>query len=367
MKILKHIFLLLLVFTPFFVSAVEQKNDIVFKAEVIEIIKEETTTLSDNTLARQQNIKLRGLEDEFKGAEVFFYGIGGFDTIKKNIYHVGDKVQVLQSINDKNEKQYFIVDYVRGGSLLWLFVIFLISLFIVGGWKGFRSVIALLGTFLVIVEYLIPQILAGANPILTTLLGSFVILLLIIYITEGFKNKSHIAVISILLSLLLTISLSWTFVWLAKLSGLSSEESGFLIGIGQSAINFQGLLLAGIIVGTLGVLDDVVISQIATVEQLISANKFLTGKEIFKKAYEVGVSHISSMTNTLFLAYAGASMPLLVLFGSGKSAFSTWEQLIENEQIATEIVRTLSGTIGLILAVPISTALAVWWFKYKKI
>lgn len=358
---------MVLVCIPFLALADTQKNDIIFKAEVVEIIKEETVTLSDNTLARQQNIKLRGLEGEFKGVDIIFEGIGGFDTIKKNIYHVGDKVQVLQSINDKNDKQYFIIDYARGSSLFWLFIIFLISLFIIGRWKGFRSVIALAGTFLVIVEYLIPQILAGANPIITTLLGSFVILLLIIYITEGFKSKSHIAVVSILFSLLLTILLSWLFVWLAKLSGLSSEESGFLIGIGQNAINFQGLLLAGIIVGTLGVLDDVVISQIATVEQLISANNFLSGREIFKKAYEVGVSHISSMTNTLFLAYAGVSMPLLVLFASGKSAFSTWEQLIENEQIATEIVRTLSGTIGLILAVPISTALAVWWFKYKKI
>jgi len=367
MKNLKHLLILILLFLPITVLAQNSQTNTVFKAKVVEIIKEETVTMPDNSLVRQQNIKLVGLEGEFKGVEIIFEGIGGFDVVKKNIYHVGDKVQVLESLDHLNTKNYYIVDYARGQSLLLLLIVFLISLLVIGKWKGFRSIIALVGTFFVIVKYLIPQILAGANPITTTLLGAFAILLLIIYVTEGFEKKAHIAVVSILFNLLLTIFLSWLFVWLAKLSGLSSEESSFLIGVGENTINFQGLLLASIIIGTLGVLDDVVISQIATVEQLIEANRLLSAKEVFKKAYTVGISHISSMANTLFLAYAGVSMPLLILFASGKSAFSSWGQLIQNEQIATEIVRTLSGTVGLILAVPISTALAVWWLKIKKI
>ena len=189
------------------------------------------------------------------------------------------------------------------------------------------------------------------------------ILAVVIYLTEGFNKKSHIASISIFISLLITIFISYIFVEFAKLTGLASEETAYIINIGSSIINFKGLLLAGIIIGTLGVLDDVVVAQITTVEQMFLINKNSNSVEIFKKAYEVGVSHISSMTNTLFLAYAGASMPLLLLFISGESAFSNFSQIINNELIATEIVRTLAGSIGLILSVPISTILAVYSFK----
>ena len=136
-----------------------------------------------------------------------------------------------------------------------------------------------------------------------------------------------------------------------------------LVNLGDKITNFKGLLLAGIIIGALGVLDDVVISQVASVEQLFHTDPHQSKKELFKKSYKIGVSHISSMTNTLFLAYAGVSLPLLILFTSGQSAFSSWQQLIGNEQIATEIIRTLSGSIGLILSVPISTILAVNIFK----
>jgi uncharacterized membrane protein len=203
------------------------------------------------------------------------------------------------------------------------------------------------------------------------LIGSFLILFLIIYVTEGFKKRSHITVLSIFLSLVITVFLSWFFVSLTKLTGVSSEETGFLVELAGRVINFKGLLLAGIIIGVLGVLDDVVIAQVATVEQIEDVDPSLSGMDLFKRSYEVGVSHISSMTNTLFLAYAGVSMPLLILFLSGQSAFSDWTQIINNEAIATEIVRTLAGSIGLILSVPISTAIAVWWTKagsagYKK-
>ena len=140
----------------------------------------------------------------------------------------------------------------------------------------------------------------------------------------------------------------------------------YLINIGENLINFKGLLLAGIIIGALGVLDDVVISQVATVEQISKANKAFDGMEIFKRAYKVGISHIASMTNTLFLAYAGVSLPLLVLFISGESAFTSWGQIINNEMIATEIIRTLSGSIGLILSVPIATSIAAWWHRARR-
>ncbi len=341
-----------------------QNKDKIFKARVIEILEEKEVTLPDGSKTKQQKIRLEGEEGEFKGKVVVFNGIGDFEVINNKVYQKGDKVLVAESYTENGEVHYYIIDYVRTKKLLWLLLIFLFSLFLISSFKGFRSVISLIISFFVITKYIIPKIMAGSNPLFITFIGAFIILLIIIYFTEGINYRSHTAVISILISLLITIILSWFFVKVAKLTGISSEETAYLINLGVGTkINFQGLLLAGIIIGTLGVLDDVVISQVTAVEQIIKANPGQSFKEIFKKAYEIGVSHISSMTNTLFLAYAGVSLPLLILFLSGQSAFSSWLQIINNEIIATEIIRTLAGSTGLILSIPISTLLAVWILK----
>ena len=340
-------------------------GDEMIKTKVVEIVEQRENELPDGVIVEQQNLKLEIIEGDRAGENIFFDGIGSYDVIKKNIYKTGEKVLVVGSTDDQGNTTYFIVDYIRESGLNWLLFFFCVFLVLVSGFKGIRAIVSLVASFLVIIKYIIPQILSGTNPFLVTLIGSFVILLAIIYITEGFRARSHITVVSILISLVITIIISSFFVSLAKLSGLASEETMFLISLGGAQINFQGLLLAGIIIGALGVLDDVVISQVSTVEQIIKANPEQTRDKIFKSAYEVGVSHISSMTNTLFLAYAGASLPLLILFISGESAFSSWGEIINNEAIATEIVRTLTGSIGLISAVPISTVVAIWWFTKK--
>ncbi len=354
-------------FSPFVVSAdnlgVDIKKDQVFKAQVVEILQDQETTLPDGNVARQQNIKLKGLNNDFVDKEIVFSGIGDFDAINKNIYKVGDLVLAVASFDAENNSHYYIIDYVRNKALTWLFGFFALMLLAVGRWKGLRSLISLFLTFLLIIKYLIPQILSGADPIVVTLISSLVILAIVIYLTEGFGRVSHIAMLSMLISLSLAIFLSWFFVEVVKLSGFASEEMSFLITLSSGTINFKGLLLAGIIIGFLGVLDDVVISQIATVEQLLVADPNQNRRDLFKKAHKVGIAHISSMTNTLFLAYAGASLPLLVLFSSGESAFNSFGDIINNEGIAEEIVRTLTGSIALILAVPISTWIAVRWLS----
>ncbi len=341
-----------------------QNKDKIFKARVIEILEEKEITLPDGSKTKQQKIRLEGEEGEFKGKIVVFNGIGDFEVINNKVYKKGDRVLVAENYTENDEVHYYIIDYVRTKKLFWLLLIFLFSLFLISNFKGLRSAVSLIISFFVITKYIIPKIMIGNSPLFVTFIGSFIILLIIIYFTEGINYRSHTAVISILISLLITIILSWFFVKAAKLTGISSEETAYLINLGVGTkINFQGLLLAGIIIGTLGVLDDVVISQVAAVEQIIKANPSQNFKEIFKKAYEIGVSHISSMTNTLFLAYAGVSLPLLILFLSGQSAFSSWLQIINNEIIATEIIRTLAGSTGLILSIPISTLLAVWILK----
>lgn len=365
---MKKIIFLILLFFPLLVSAqTSLTGDEILEARVIRVIEQRKNTLPDGQIVEQQNLELEITDEKRAGEKVYFYGIGSFDVVKKNFFKPGDKVLLDASTDDTGNTTYYITDYIRTSGLKILLIIFCLALLLIGGTKGIRSIISLLLSFFVIVKYIIPQILAGANPFIVTILGSFVLLLTMIYITEGFCARSHITVISILLSLVITLLLSTLFVAIAKLSGLASEETMFLISIQEGEINFKGLLLAGIIIGALGVLDDVVISQVTTVEQLHKTDPYQSFGQVFKSAHEVGISHVSSMTNTLFLAYAGASLPLLILFISGESAFSSWGQIINNEAIATEIVRTLTGSIGLITAVPISTVLATWWFvKLKK-
>ncbi|MCK5510052.1 YibE/F family protein [Candidatus Parcubacteria bacterium] len=353
--------LLLLILPLFAFAQSDTEKDVVFKAKIIEILAEKESVLSDGRIDLQQHLKMLGLEGDFKNKEFEFNGIGEINALNKQIYETGDKVFVVEN-KGENINNYYIVDYARAGTLWFLAALFVAVLLFVGRIKGLRSLLSLFLSFVIIIKFIIPQIISGANPLLITILGSIAILLVIIYFTEGFKPKAHLAFASIFVSLLLTIIISQLFVSLAKLTGAASEDVLFLFNIDGLSINLQGLLLAGIIIGALGVLDDVVIAQVSTVKEIAAIDRGLNSKEIFSKAYKVGISHIASMTNTLFLAYAGVSLPLLILFVSGESAFASWTQAINTELIATEIIRALAGSIGLILSVPISTYIASRWF-----
>lgn len=338
-----------------------------FKARVTEIIDTGKLTapgeINNNKL---QKLKLIGISGKYNGKEFIVENAPSEGDFANTQYSVGDKVLIMYSYDDKGNGIYTITDYVRTNVILWLFIALVLSVILVGRFKGLRSIISLVVTFFIIIKYIVPQILNGADPVRITVIGSIAILISIIYISEGWNMKSNIAALSILLSLVITIILSWYMVNLARLSGLSSEEAGFTVTLGNNILNLKGILLAGIIIGTLGALDDIVISQVATVSEITSANPDQTRAQILKKSYSVGISHISAMTNTLFLAYSGAALPLLILFISGQSAFGSWDVAINNEMLATEIIRTLAGTIGIVLSVPISTLIAVWWFKRKK-
>lgn len=187
-----------------------------------------------------------------------------------------------------------------------------------------------------------------------------------VYITEGFNTKAHISVISIFITLLLTLLLSWFFVNLSRLSGMSSEETIFLISDNIKVINFKGLLLSAIIIGALGVLDDIAVGQVEAVQQLILTDPTQSQKKLFKSAITIGRAHLGAIINTLFLAYVGASLPLILLFNVKSAPFVSFSQVINHESIATEIVRTLVGAIGLCLAMPIATLLAVLVLNKKK-
>ena len=369
MKKILVIFLLCLLWLPtstvFAADAEAAPDQEFFTAKVIKILAEQEITRQDGSIAVQQNIRLLGLEGEWTGREVEYIGISGLDVISNNVYREGDKVIVLSSPDTDGNEIYYITDYVRQGYLIWLLVILFLVIFAVAFGKGIKALISLFLTFVVIIWFIIPRILAGGNPVLYTVIGSLIILAIIIYLTEGWNQKSHLAVTNIVISLFITGTLAVLFTSLARLTGSAEEEVMYLIGVGKGIIDFKGLLLAGIIIGTLGALDDGVISQVSAVEELKKANPNLTKMQIYTSAMKVGVSHIGSMTNTLFLAYAGASMPLLLIFSVRQEPFLRFSQIVNNEMIATEIVRAFVGSIGLALVVPIATALAAFYLKIE--
>jgi uncharacterized membrane protein len=280
---------------------------------------------------------------------------GLLPTTQQLIFKKGDKL-VLSKSQDIDGNNYFqITDYVRRGPILFLFIIFcLLTLFIARG-RGLSSLFGMAVSFLIIFTFILPQILAGFSPVLVAIAGSLLIIPVTFYLSHGFNKKTTIAVAGTFLSLVITGILAVIFVEAAKLTGFSSEEAGFLQFATQGAINIKGLLLAGIIIGVLGVLDDITISQAAIVFQLKEANPNLKVKELYKRAMDIGRDHISSMVNTLILVYTGASLPLLLLFVNNPHPFS---EVVNYEIIADEIIRTLVGSIGLVLAVPITTYLS---------
>lgn len=361
---MKKLFLLLLLILPISSFAQEPPKEEMFKAVVIEVIEQKDIMGEAGNIV-QQNLKLRALDGSFRNQEIIFEGIDDFQVLSSNIYNKDDKVIVSYSQNVDGNDVFFILDYDRSSPIMWLTIIFILSVLAVGRWKGLRSLIALALSFVVILKFIIPQILNGANPVMISVLGAIIILVFAIYFTQGINKKAHIANLSLIISLSSIALLSFLFTKLARLSGYS-EEASYLMNINQGSLNLQGLLLAGILIGTLGVLDDVIISQVSTIDQLKKANPELSNRQIYIRSLKVGIDHITSMINTLFFAYAGVSLPLLMLFTQSDISGLNFSQIMNNEFIATEIIRTLLGSIGIIFSIPIANYLASYFLKVKK-
>ena len=335
----------------------EQKHEGV----VIRVIENKQMEISPGVKQPYQKVEVEIANHDLKGKKVIAE-LGGLVVTNENLkVKAGDRIMVTHLKKIDGSEQFFISDFIRRNSLYFLAIAFVLSVIIVGGIRGFTSFIGLVISFFVLIKYIIPQIVAGANPVFIAISGSFVILFTTLYLAHGISKKTTAAVIGTIISLMITGILAWFFVNLLRLSGFGSEEASFLSMLPGVRVNLQGILLAGIIIGALGVLDDITVSQSACVFELSEANKDLTWKQLYKRGLNIGQDHIASLVNTLVLAYAGASLPLLLLFAySGGEPIST---LINREMIANEIVRTLVGSLGLVSAVPITTAIAASFSK----
>ncbi|MGW9396091.1 YibE/F family protein [Streptomyces sp. NPDC055642] len=266
----------------------------------------------------------------------------------------GQEVVVAYEPSAPEDLQYSVTDVNRRFPLTLLAGIFALAVVAVGRLRGVMALVALAVSFLVLNFFILPAILQGSNPLVVAVVGASAIMLLALYLCHGLSARTSVAVLGTLISLLLIGVLGSVFIGWAALTGNTDDNTGLIHGL-YPGIDMSGLLLAGVIIGSLGVLDDVTVTQTSAVWELHEANPSMGRRGLYRAGIRIGRDHIASVVNTLVLAYAGAALPLLLLFSIAQSGVGT---VANSELVAVEIVRTLIGSIGLVASVPVTTVLA---------
>ena len=356
MRQAKHILfyiILLSVFLPSISKAQELVQDqiSVMRAKVVEVVNQAEKILPWNeTKIQSQTLKVEILEGDEKGQEIIFDN----DYV---MLKAGDSFYLSRSTQFEGKEIYSVHDPDRAPMLFLFAIIFIILVLVFGGIQGFRGLLSLAGSLLVILFVLLPAIMKGFSPLLVSIGVSSIIIIFGSYITHGFNKTTSSAVFGMIATVIITGVMAYFAVYSSYLTGVVDDEAAYLNFNTVGGIDLVGLLMGAIMIGLLGVLYDVAIGQSISVEELHTIAPHVGRWEIYKRAIRIGREHIGALVNTLAIAYVGASLPLLLLFYS--SADANFLMIINREVFATEIIRILIGSIGLVLAVPITTLLAV--------
>jgi uncharacterized membrane protein len=266
---------------------------------------------------------------------------------------VGDRIMLAVVADPGQPKRYELVDQDRTRPLLLLALLFAVAVVVLSRWRGIAALIALGLSALTLTQFVMPAILKGSDPLLVAVVGGTAIMVVALYVTHGVRAQTSVALVGTIAALALTAVLGTAFVEACKFTGVGDDAS--YLGTYVEKIDLPGLLVAGLVIGTLGVLDDVTVTQVTAVWELSAANPATSRAALFGAALRIGRAHVASVVNTLVLAYAGAALPLLMIFAIGAvpGAYA-----VSTEQVAIEVVRGLVGSLGIIAAVPITTALA---------
>ena len=282
------------------------------------------------------------------------------DDIALPEFAVGERVELYYSPDPTSgERRYAVADWVRRPALLWLTGLFLMVSVVVARFKGLRAFVATGSSLAIVILFIVPKILAGWNPVLVSLLGVGGILILAIYFVHGLNWSTTAALIGTFVAVIVTMLLGIAFTEWAHLTGFGSEEA-MMISFGSDQVNLKGLLLAGLLIGALGALTDITIVQASVVRELAHVNPDFGLGELYRRAMNVGLDHIGSLVNTLVLAYTGAALPLFILLSLNEVPA---QRALNLELVASEVVHTLVGSIGLVLAVPFTTFVAALMFR----
>lgn len=324
------------------------------RGKVVEILKQGTQSLSGISVYSER-LKVQILEGTEKNKIIVI----DRSLDPKLSYQKASEGQeiVVKKQESQGKTQYFIYEPFRLNSLIYISIFFLLFIIFVAGKRGIGAVAGLAISILIISLYIIPQIIQGKDPLTICLIGSFIILLTSTYLAHGISVKTTIAVGSTGISLLFAAWISSYFVNLLHIFGLGSEEI-YNLQMGHS-INPKGLLLGSILIGTLGALNDITTTQAITMFTLVKENPKQKMLDLFEKGMIIGKEHIASLINTLVLAYAGSSLAVFIYLELNPAKLPWWV-ILNNESTIEEIVRSLSGSTALILAVPLTTLLATW-------
>lgn len=297
-------------------------------------------------------LKIRLEEGQDAGDEILLDATSG--TRGAPTFEAGSAIVLGYEPGAPAGSEYFYADQERDRPLLALGLVFAVFVVALGRWRGLAALGGLVVSLGVLVWFLLPALLAGSSPLAVAVVGASVIMFASLYLAHGVNARTSVALIGTLASLVLTGVLAAAFIGASRFTGLAGDEATFLSSV-AGQVDLRGLLLAGVIIGSLGVLDDVTVTQASAVWELHRANPLYGVRELYSSGLRIGRDHIASTVNTLVLAYAGASLPLLVLFTLSGRGLS---EVLTGEVIAQEVVRTLVGSIGLIASVPVTTWLA---------
>ncbi len=315
------------------------------KAKVIDVITSEQVELEGLSITTTvQTITVLFFDGSHAGTQKTF---------------VQDKFAVEEGetvfVQETEDGKFQLLEKDRTQMILWILALFLALILLLNGKQGVKSILGLALSFLVIIFVMLPLVLRGFNPLVVSIFVGAVVLSAVLFLSHGYNRGSVIALMGTLGAIVCAGALSFGASYWMKLTGLGSDDALSAVVVTKGLIDFSDLLLAGIIVGMLGVLDDIAITQVAVVSEIKRADPTLPVREIFTRALRVGKEHVSALVNTLVLAYTGASFPLLILLYNSDVRF---DLLVSQEVVSAEIVRTLVGSIGLIIAVPLTTYLA---------
>ncbi|MES2749570.1 MAG: YibE/F family protein [Patescibacteria group bacterium] len=359
-------YLVLLVGVLFFVTTsssvlgqeVHQDLQETVKAKVLEVVEQsDRLIMGTDATTTVQTLRIELLEGEKKGEVVSLDN----DIM---VLFVGDTIFVNRLVAIDETEYFTFKDVERRPQLFWMGLLMVGLVLLFAGWQGMRALMSLGISIAAIIFLLVPALLAGYEPALASLGIAGVILAVSLFLTHGVKPRVFIAFMGTFGAVGVTCLIAWLSVDWLRLTGFGSDASVYLNFSTGGTLDIAGLLLGSIIIGLLGVLDDVSITQASVVQELRGANPTLSSFELYKRAINVGRDHVGSLVNTLALAYLGTALPLVMFYARANADF--W-QSINQEIIASEILRIIIGSIGLILAVPFTTMVAAWYFGNREV
>ena len=340
-------------------SEIEMDQLVSVRGKVIEIVThmtaEDLGAQPGSMIQERQVVKVKVLDGDYKGKEYLVENNLG-DNEYYNIRVKEGQEIILMLDKTSDTMQVHISSYVRDKYEMYIIGVFLLLLIAVGRLKGVKSIVTLGVTILVILKFMIPLIIKGTSPVLVSVIASVIITIFTLFVVSGINEKTMSAIIGTLAGVLLSATIAYVVGTMAKLTGLNSQESAMLLYLpGEVELNLQGILFAGILIGTLGAVMDVSMSISSSMHEIKEVKPDITISDLIKSGMNVGRDIMGTMTNTLILAYTGASLPIMMIFTSYESSMI---DVLNLDVIATEIIRAITGSIGIVLTIPITAVIA---------